>query len=227
MKFSKILSCFLSLALLASCNNISEGSESEVNTSLTAEQKAQVQTLLLNFKDFSMDYVECKKIKNYINKKDFIITHETTDESKTDSNMIEKKWFKINDADFKSIYELKGQAEKIMTSDMLESLEIDKLYKEENGEFYLSEFAGNDGGLLGTDKVYVSSIEWLDDSELCLYMKAFGDKDNWNLSSDFEESFEIMLKKSSSDFKISACDNMARLYVTWAYSAETDVFSDS
>jgi hypothetical protein len=186
-------------------------------------EKSEIQTLLNECKNFLHDYIDCKEIKQNIDESSFITTQETADNGMYDSSVFEKKWFKIVSGDIVTMSDLQEKMSVLFTDNMTEKLCIDNYYIEKDGVLYLSELAGNDGGLLGTDAAYITSVGEADEDTIILYMTAFGDKDNWDLPDDFIDNFTVQLKRTDGGFKMDECESYD--YIAWAYSSEKDSFN--
>lgn len=182
-------------------------------------ENLDIQILLNKFSAFSYSYLECKDIRECINENSFITTQEVSDNGST----YEKKWYEIVTGDVLSVNDLNTKISELFTDEMIDELNIEDYYLEQDGKLYLSEFAGNDGGLLGTDISYITSIE-KSDNIIIVNLTAFGDKNNWGLTEDFTENFSIELSKNDNGFKINKCDIAARSYITWTYLSENDIF---
>ncbi len=187
-------------------------------------ENLDVQILLNKFRAFSYSYIECKDVRECIDENSFITTQEVSDNGMNEGSAFEKKWYEIVDGDMLSKNDLNSRISELFTDEMIDELGIEAYYLEQDGKLYLSEFAGNDGGLLGTDMTFITSIEETDDNTIIVNLTAFGDKNNWELPEDFTEQFTIELKRTESGLKISRCDTAGRLYITWTYSPEKDIF---
>jgi len=187
-------------------------------------EKEEIQTLLTEFKDFSYSYLECKEVNKFISSSDFITTQEVTDNGVNKGDDYEKKWYIVTGGDITTMSALTEKMYDIFTETMIDELDIENYYIEKNDKMYVSEFAGNDGGLLGTDVTYINSINQIDENTFVLQMTAYGDKDNWELPSDSANDFTVQLKRTNDGFKIDQCDIAARAYITWTYSSEDDLF---
>lgn len=182
-------------------------------------ENLDIQLLLNKFSVFSYAYLECKDVRECINENSFITTQQVSDNDST----YEKKWYEIVDGDVLSANDLNTKISELFTDEMIKELNIEDYYLEQDGKLYLSEFAGNDGGLLGTDISYITSVE-KSDNTIIVNLTAFGDKNNWGLTEDFTEDFSIELSKNDDGFKINKCDIAARSYITWTYLSENDIF---
>lgn len=192
----------------------------------TDEEKQQIRSLLTDAKAFFYDYINCKEIYKHTDANKVVTTQETVNNSTNDGEVIDERWLEVTDDEVMSLGDLNAKMDKLFTANMIGSLDnaIASYYHEENGKLYLSENAGSDGGLLGTDTVYIKSVGMIDDDTFILYMTAFGAGENWDIDHDLTEDFTILLKKCDSGFKIEECSVSARSYIEWCYNSEDDVF---
>ncbi len=176
----------------------------------------KINYLLRRFKDFSYDYIACKTVKDYVSGEYIGIEKysEYLGENYTE------KWYKVTDGDIVSMEQLESSMKEICTDKMIDFLDIENYYCEKDGCLYLSENAGNDGGVLGVDEVYIKSVEYPDESTVLLNMHAYGNAEYWELPEDFREDFTVTLKKSGNELFIDECDLNGISYITWVFSAD-------
>lgn len=198
--------------------------EIPLHTDTEKELHRDIQILLNKFCDFSYSYLECKEVRECINENRFITTQEISDNGLNEGNTYEKKWYEIVNGEVLSVNDLNSRMAELFSEEMIGELDVENYYLEQDGKLYLSEFAGNDGGLLGTDITYITSVEATDNNIIIVNMTAFGDKNNWELPEDFTEHFTVELTMTENGLKISKCDISARSYITWTYSSENDIF---
>ncbi len=196
-------------------------SETDENESFNDNSNGMTETdrinyLLRRFKDFSYDYISCKTVKEYVSGEHIEIEKysEYLGENYTE------KWYKVTDGKATSMEQLKGCMKEICTDKMIDFLDMENYYCEKDGFLYLSENAGNDGGVLGVDEVYIKSVEYPDESTVLLNMHAYGNAEYWELPEDFREDFTVTLKKSGNELLIDECDLNGISYITWVFSAD-------
>lgn len=192
----------------------------------TDEEKQQIQSLLTDTKAFFYDYINCKEICKNTDANKVAATQKTINNGTNEDGGIDERWLEVTDDEVMSLSDLNAKMDKIFTANMIGSLDdtIAASYHEENGKLYLSENAGSDGGLLGTDTVYIKSVGMIDDDTFILYMTAFGAGENWDLDNDLTEDFTVLLKKCDNGFKVEECSVSTRSYIEWCYHSEDDVF---
>lgn len=190
------------------------------------EEKTQIQELLTKSKDFFYGYIACKDICKHTNQSHSVTTTETIDNGMYEGQTAEKTWYEISDGEVMSLDALNKKMDSLFTENMIGSLDgvLRKLYHEENGRLYIADYAGSDGGVLGTDTVHIASVGKADENTLVLYMTAFGAGENWDLDHDLSEDFTVVLKNTDSGLKIDVCDFVAYQYIEWCYAPEDDVF---
>lgn len=175
---------------------------------------SEIEALLSDFKDFSYGYVSCKTVKDCISS-DYIITEEMIDNGMNAGNIYEGKWYRVASGDITSQHSLFVRLYEIFTSEGITCLGLDNLYRAKDGDIFLSENAGYDGGLLGVDEIWLNEIEKTEASTICLKLSAFGDKDTWELEEDYSDSFEVILKNTTEGLRIHSLSSRAVDYLTW------------
>lgn len=187
------------------------------DTGLTEEEILQIQHTLLDFRELTYSYVDCKRV-SYSEK--YIKTQE-----EYSGESYDLFWFLITDEDINTMSKLRAKLSSAMTDNMIDSLGLENYYyKEQDGALYMRDFADQNGSLLGTDRAYVTSVELKDADTLILNMHAFGSGENWDLPEDSNEDFTITMKRENGSFKVDECDLRARGFITWAYNPAYDVF---
>lgn len=191
---------------------------------VTDEEKQQIQTLLKESGQFFYDYIDCKEICKHTDTSKTVTTQETADNGMYEGEAYDRTWYEVTDGDVTSLDALNEKTEKLFTENMTADLgtAIANNYHEENGKLYLSDNAGSDGGLLGTDTVYIKSVGKADDVFI-LYMTAFGAGENWELDHDLTEDFTVLLKKTDNGFKVDECSLNAQAYIEWCYDPDDDM----
>ncbi len=192
----------------------------------SADEQKKIQELLLESKEFFYGYVDCKEIVKHKSSNNFITTTEIYDNGMLEGESYEKKWYEIVDGDIMSLKDLNKKMENILTDTMIDNFQtiINYTYFEENGKLYISEYSGESGSLMGIDTTHITSIGEVDETTIVLYMNAFGKGENWDVDFDTSEDFTVILKRTESGFKIDECSNRARMFITWQYTTEGDIF---
>ncbi len=190
------------------------------------EEKMQIQELLTKSKDFFYGYIACKDICKHTNQSHSVTTTEMIDNGMYEGQTAEKTWYEVSNGEVMSLGALNKKMDCLFTEKMIGSLDgtLKKLYHEENGRLYIADYAGSDGGVLGTDTVHIASVGKSDENTLILYMTAFGAGENWDLDHDLNEDFTVVLKNTDSGLKIDVCDFAAYQYIEWCYAPDDDIF---
>ena len=90
-----------------------------------------------------------------------------------------------------------------------------------NDSLYIWEDADSNGGVMGYDVAYITSIETLNDSSVKVNMTAWGDKDEWGYEDgDSVIPFEITMISENGLWKIDKCGLMEMNYITWLFDAD-------
>ncbi len=187
---------------------------------ISAEEKAEIQSLLIEAGKFSYGYLHCEEIADHIDENQYI----TMPKTDVYGNDYDFKWCLVTDGEITSMDGLKEKALSIFTEKAYLGFDfISTDYKEKNGKLYLRSDAGGDGSLLGTDYAYILSAEEPDGETIVLNMRAFGAGENWDLPYDLEEDFSIKLKRTENGLRIDTFDPHVEQYITWAYTHEKDL----
>ncbi len=237
MKKIWIITALLVSAVLSACGNaenVAKESVSEFTSvqettetplpaetvSISAEEKAEIQSLLTEAGKFSYGYLHCNEIADHIDENQYI----TMPKTDVYGNDYDFKWCLVTDGEITSMDGLKEKALSVFTEKAYLGFDfISTDYKEEDGKLYLRSDAGGDGSLLGTDYAYILSAEEPDEETIVLNMRAFGAGENWDLSYDMEENFSVKLKRTEYGLRIDTFDPHIEQYITWAYTPERDL----
>lgn len=192
----------------------------------SADEKKQIQELLIESREFFYGYIDCKEIIKHKSSDSFITTAEIYDNGMLDGEIYEKKWYEIVDGDIMSLTDLNKKMENILTDTMIDDFQtiINYTYYEEDGKLYISEYSGESGSLMGIDTTHITSIGEVDETTLVIYMNAFGSGENWGIDLDTSEDFTVTLKRTENGFKINECSDRARMFITWSYTPNDDIF---
>ena len=173
----------------------------------------EIKKLLSDFKDFSYSYLECKEIMKHIS------NSSTKTETKNNFGVVASTiYYEVTDGDVVTPEDMRLKMSELMTDSMINDCMYiyEALYLEEEGKLYLSQNAGFDGGLLGVDAVYINSVSKAE-NDYYVNMTAWGDKNIWNLEEDFEDDFQVRIKKTDNGFRIDECGVAERSYITWCF----------
>lgn len=86
-------------------------------------------------------------------------------------------------------------------------------YKIKDGYLYVPGGGFAYGMGLGTDKLFLNSIEYPDEKTILVNMTSFGDKTKWETEKDIEEKFTVKLVRTDNGLRIAECDNNAVSYL--------------
>ena len=175
---------------------------------------AEIENLLSDFREFSYGYLSAKTAKehisgNYIESDEVIYNCHFIWR-----NEVPTKWYRLASGEITTQYQLFEKLYSIFNSEGIGCLGLDNIYRATMGELYLSENAGNDGGVLGADMVALESVERIDDYSLLLTFSASVDKDSRDLP-DYADSFKITLENTTEGLRISDIDLKGIDYLTW------------
>lgn len=190
-------------------------------------EKDEIRSLLGDCKEFFYGYTECKVVKDHVDRNSTAVINEILDNGMYKGMMDSSTGYEVIDGDVVSMADLKEKMSPLFTDKMMEEgMELHQCYFEKDGKLYLREGAGDNGGVLGTDEIYVSSVGEVDEDTLILYFTAFGAGENWDTDYDLIHNFTIQLKRTDNGFKVDECDFVARSYIAWIYSQKNDIFKN-
>lgn len=192
----------------------------------TETEKAEIRALLSDCKDFFYGYIECKEIKDHIDKNSSVRAYEISDNGMYKGHVGSEPCYEIADGDVVSMDDLMGKMTPLFTEKMIGDMNLGYYYVEKDGKMYLKDSAYSNGGVLGTDELYITSVGEADENTLVLYITAFGAGENWDVDHDLINEFTIQLKRTDSGFKVDVCDFAAEGYIAWIYSPEDDIFKN-
>lgn len=194
---------------------------------LTEEQK-QIQALLTEAKQFFFDYYRGYEIQKHIEYgSDKYITREATT---LDGETYEVTLFEVVSGDVTTKDDLINEMKPIFTDELTDetltdlSGGSDYYYFDDEGKIYISSTVGGEGGLLGYDEAHISSVDEVENDTLILNMTAFGSAKKWGYDNDETEDFTVTLKRAEDGLRISKCDYTARMFITYQYKPEYDIF---
>lgn len=177
------------------------------NTEIILELK---QTLT-EFKDFSYYYLQCKAYM-------FGENLDTT-ETLTVDDMV---YHKAISGDYTRYSELMAAIDRYCSEDVINECNLKgySYYEGYDDSLYIWEAANSNGGVMGSDVSYITSIEMLDDNSVKVNMTAWGDKDEWGYADDIIIPFEITMTSENGLWKIDKCGLMEMDYITWLFDAD-------
>ena len=181
-----------------------------------------IQSLLADFGSFCYAYVDGKAFRQGVC---CDVTDSITETFiRPDGSTYEDVWYRVTDEAMPNYQALIDMGSQCCTESMLYSMNyiLDHLYKVQDGKLYVWQNAGSDGGLMGVDYAYITSVEQ-DGWSLIVHMNAFGAKESWDMQEDFSEDFEVTLKPENGTLKVDLCGISERSYITCAYDPTYDI----
>ena len=222
----QLSSAVLLVMVLCSCSaNPSNNTADTVDNSTTptisiseqthkdnAEIISEIKQTLTEFEDFSYNYLQCKAYM-------FGENLDTTDALIVD-NMV---YCRAISGDYTHYSELMSAIDRYCSEDVISECSLKKYsyYEGDNDSLYIWEDANNNGGVMGSDAAYITSIEILDDNSVKVNMTAWGDKEEWGYEDgDSVIPFEITMTSENDLWKIDKCGLMEMAYLTWLFDAD-------
>ena len=232
MKYSKILAGTLCLLVLSGCQvtgndddiSISDPhhSVSEGNFVIEDTETAEIQQLIADFKEFSYSYILCKDVRFWVSSNSYI----TTEEVRENGEKYELKWNKVTDGDITTYQKLTDTLNSLCTDEMIDSLRysLESSYSEKDDVLYLSENAGHDGGVMGSDIIYIHSLEPVANNTVTVNMISYGDLEYWGYETINEaiDQHSVQIKKVNGEWKIDQCNINDIGYIAWLYNSQYD-----
>lgn len=188
---------------------------------LTAAEKQELQQLLTEFKEFVHGYILCKEAKEHISESSFIAEENT----RQDGTKYQSRWYRLVGGEITAYKQLEDKINSLCTADMaawLDSEQIAHSYRVKGGDLYLSENAGHGGGVMGSDLMYIDSVEAVASDTLRINFIAHGDKDYWELEQDSEIPLSILVRKDGGAWRIQECGINELGYIAWLYDSRYD-----
>lgn len=215
----------LLVTILCSCSaNSSDNTVDTANSSIppvtsvsdqtnenNAEIIAEIKHTLAEFKEFSYSYIQCKAYM-------FGENLDTSDILTVDDMV----YYKAISGEYTSYSKLMDKIDRYCSEDVISECDLKSYsYCEGNNDsLYIWEDSNSNGGVMGSDVAYITSIETLDDSSVKVNMTAWGDKDEWGYEEDSIIPFEITMTSENGLWKIDKCGLMEMDYITWLFDAD-------
>lgn len=219
-------STFLLVIILCSCSanssNNMEGTVDDSTQSVTsmseqiyednAEITSEIKQTLTEFKDFSYRYLLCKAymFEENLDVNDSLTANDTV-------------YYRVIGGDYTRYSELMAAIDRYCSEDVINecNLKSYSYYEGNNDSLYISKDADSNGGVMGSDVAYITSIEMLDDTSVKVSMVAWGDKEEWGYAAgDSIIPFEITMTSENGLWKIDKCGLMEMDYITWLFDAD-------
>ena len=226
MKLTKIISIALAVSLLSSCaagGAATSGADSSADAaavSVSASDKAEIQQLIADFKAFSFSYILSHDVMDWVSDRDFVITEKTSDSGKT----YQQHWYRVIDGEITTYQQFEDTLTDLCTDNMIGSISdtLNSVFKEQDGNLYLSEYAGYSGGVMGSDAIFIHSLEPVSDDTVRVNMISYGDMEYW----EYDEMHKavnlhfVQVKKENGQWRIDECDINTLDYIAWLYKPE-------
>ncbi len=180
----------------------------EDNTEIIAE----IKQTLTEFKDFSHSYL--------LSKAYMFSENLDTSDTLTVEDMV---YYKVISGDYTKYSELMAAIDRYCSEDVVSECGLKgySYYEGDNDSLYIWADAGSDGGVMGSDVAYISSVEMLDESSVKVKMTAWGDQEEWGYSDgDSIIPFEITMTLENNLWKIEKCGLMEMSYITWLFDPD-------
>ena len=196
----------------ANSNTSPVTSVSDQTNENNAEIIAEIKQTLAEFKEFSYSYIQCKAYM-------FGENLDPNDTITVDGMV----YYKAISGKYTSYSELMAEIDRYCSENVISECDLKSYsYCEGNNDsLYIWEDADSNGGVMGYDVAYITSIETLNDSSVKVNMTAWGDKDEWGYEDgDSIIPFEITMKSENGLWKIDKCGLMEMNYITWLFDAD-------
>jgi hypothetical protein len=180
----------------------------------------QFDKLLEGFGNYCKGYIQCKF---KYDENTVLDTENPMLISQTNIEGIEyqEKWFQVISADITTFSGLVSEAEKYCSDDMMNNILplLEHNYISENDNLYVADFAGDDGGVMGSDYAYIDSYSLINENYAVIKLIAYGDKNYWETESDTLTPFQVSVKKENGIWKVDECGEMEQAYLAWIYKS--------
>ena len=154
-------------------------------------ERAQIRRLLRDYGELYRDYIGAKKTRSLTEGAD-CITEDGTN------------FYRVARGEITTEQELLAAMRAVATDKQIEAYLMpgfNSAYRVSDGALYLAEWAGQDGSLLGTDEVWLDTVEEQDDV-LTLTLTAYGAAASWGYDADEYASFTVKLARTPDGLRI-------------------------
>lgn len=154
-------------------------------------ERAQIRRLLRDYGEFYRDYIGAKKTRLLTDGADFITEDGTN-------------FYRVAHGDVTTEQEMLAAMRAVATDRQTEAYLMpgfNSAYRVSDGALYLAEWAGQDGALLGTDEVWLETVEE-QDGAVTLTLTAFGAAASWGYDEDEYTSFTVKLARTPEGLRV-------------------------
>lgn len=154
-------------------------------------ERAQIRRLLRDYGEFYRDYIGAKKTRLLTDSTDFITEDGTN-------------FYRVAHGDVTTEQEMLAAMRAVATDRQIEACLMpgfNSAYRVSDGALYLAEWAGQDGALLGTDEVWLETVEE-QDGAVTLTLTAFGAAASWGYDEDEYTSFTVKLARTPEGLRV-------------------------
>lgn len=154
-------------------------------------ERAQIRRLLRDYGEFYRDYIGAKKTRLLTDGADFITEDGTN-------------FYRVAHGDVTTEQEMLAAMRAVAADRQTEAYLMpgfNSAYRVSDGALYLAEWAGQDGALLGTDEVWLETVEE-QDGAVTLTLTAFGAAASWGYDEDEYTSFTVKLARTPEGLRV-------------------------
>lgn len=154
-------------------------------------ERAQIRRLLRDYGELYRDYLGAKKTRSLTEGADFITEDGTN-------------FYRVSQGDVTTEQELLAAMRAVATDKQIEAYlmpSFNSAYRVSDGALYLAEWAGQDGSTLGTDEVWLDTVEE-QDGVVTLTLTAYGAAASWGYDADEYTSFTVKLARTPDGLRV-------------------------
>ena len=211
-KKTSIITLVLSIIIVVGAVSVFATSVQEQKNEDNTEIISELKQTLTEFSDFSYNYLQCKAYM-------FEENLDTADTLMVDDRV----YYRAISGDYTRYSELMAAIDRYCSEDVISECSLKKYsyYEGDNDSLYIWKDANSNGGVMGSDTAYITSVEMLDDNYVKVNMVAWGDKEEWGYTDgDSVIPFEITMTSENNQWKIDKCGLMEMSYITWLFDAD-------
>ncbi len=203
-KYVRSAAIILLAALATGCSSPEAKTEDE-----------QILELLADYGEFHRDYLDCRAVKDNIEESDYVTVEQTRGVGAEDEGQpYDEYYYRVTGGEITTESGMHEKMSALADESYIDSALMpifENNYQVSGGNLYLREGAGNDGTTIGTDHVYLDSIEQPDKDTILLQLVASGCiEDPPGMSFPVKTNFTVTLKRTAEGLRISECDEFAQ-----------------